>query len=79
MDTFYGDRVNGIELRQHDGEDQLDELLAYVNGVCVLHIEQMSDQSYWIGTYAGGYTCHANIAAKNGRSHVALTAEVWRD
>lgn len=78
-DTLYGDTNDGIELRRHDGESQLDELLVYVGGRCVLHVEQMSDQSYWLGIEAGGYECHTHIAAKNGRSHVAMTADVWEE
>ena len=77
MTDWYGNSKNGIEVRYQ--EDELDEICVYVNGECVLHMEQMSDQCYWMGIEAGGYTVHAHVFSKKGRAHVAANAEGWKD
>lgn len=72
---WHGDSTNGIEIR-HEG-DFVDEVLLYVNGKCVFHMENMSDQCYWFALYAKGHDAHCNVFAKNNRSHLALMAEAW--
>lgn len=36
-----------------------------------VHIEQLSDQSYWMGIHRGGERLVVTFSAKNGRAHVA--------
>lgn len=67
---WYGDSTNGIEFRQLDSADELDEVLLYVDGKCVVHLEAMSETSYWIGLYAKGHEAHLHIGSKSGRARV---------
>lgn len=77
---WIGDKTNGIELRPFDqkaksGLPVLDEIVAYRNGEVILHIESMDDTLYWMRIQVGDHAANANIYAKNGRSHVEMTAE----
>jgi hypothetical protein len=72
--VWSGDKTNGIETRYQGGE--VDEVCLYVDGECVLHLEQMSDQCFWMGLRTkNGYGVHVNIFSKNGRSHLGINAE----
>lgn len=72
---WYGDKTDGIEIRRQSGE--IDEIILYRNGECVVHIESMSDQCFWMSLMAKRFEVHANCYAKNGRSHVEMNAEGW--
>jgi hypothetical protein len=75
--TWHGDRQDGIELR-YDEDGDLDEVVLHVDGRCVLHVERMDNNYFWMGLYAAGHTAHANIGAK--RADVAFrSAEGWRE
>mgnify|MGYP000617857281 CR=1 FL=1 len=75
---LHGTKQDGIEYRW-DGE-QLDEIVVYVGGKVVLHVEQMSDTTYWMGIYVDGWHGHANFGSTNRRSHVTFyTAEAMRE
>jgi hypothetical protein len=69
---WFGDRQDGIEYRW-DG-DNLDEIVVYVAGKVVLHVEQMSDTCYWMGIYVKDYEGAANFGSSNKRSHVKFYA-----
>jgi hypothetical protein len=73
--TWHGDETNGIEIREQD--DFVDEVLLYVDGECVFHMEAMSDQCYWYALYAKNHEAHCNVFSKNGKAHVSLNAEGW--
>lgn len=72
---WYGDKQDGIEVRMCG--DHIDEIVVYRNGQCCVHIEQMSDQCYWMSLMSERFEVHANIYGKNGRSHVDANAEGW--
>lgn len=72
---WYGDESDGIELRYH--ENGLDEVILYIGGKCVAHVEQMSDTHYWMSLQSEKYEVHVNISSKNGQSHVVATADGW--
>lgn len=73
MSTWYGDKQNGIEVRGE--EDAVDEVLVYVGGECIVHMEGMSDQCYWFGIYTKDFEAHLNVRSKNLLSHVVATIE----
>lgn len=79
MSTWIGNKENGIELRYGDigppDNEVLDELLLWMNGKVVMHMEAMSPVCYWFGFYLGDRTIHMNISSKNQKSHIAATAE----
>lgn len=72
---WYGDKTDGIEIRRQEGH--IDEIVAYRNGECVVHIEAMSDQCFWMSLMSKRFELHANCYSKNGRSHVEMNAEGW--
>lgn len=77
-DEFFGDKTDGIEYRWAEDGD-LDEIVVYVGGKVILHVERMSDIHYWMGIYAGGFEGHANFGSSNSRSHVKfLVAEAMK-
>lgn len=76
MTQWHGDKTDGIEIRFND-DGSLDEVIVYVDGKCIVHLEQMSDVSWWVGLYAKGHTAHLDIGSKNYRSHVEVTPEAW--
>lgn len=69
----------GLELRFQEADDngwELDEVL----GECRLHIEQMSNESYWMmitSTEDPSTSVHLNIGSKSGRA--AVHANGWVD
>lgn len=57
-----------VELRWQ--ESDLDEIVAHG---CSVHVERMTDSSYYLGIEAEDGTCwQFFISAKNGRSHVKI-------
>lgn len=75
---LHGTEEDGIEYRWRG--DQLDEIVVYVGGKVVLHVEQMDDTYYWMGIYANGWAGHANFGSSNRRSHVKFyVAEAFED
>lgn len=60
-------------------DGSIDELLMYIDGQCVMHIEQMSDNYFWMGLYANGMTLHSQFGAKNSRAKAFMNAEWWDD
>ena len=79
MSTWIVNKEKGIELRYGDigppDNEVLDELLLWMNGKVVMHMEAMSDVCYWFGLYLDGHEVHMNISSKNLKSHIAATAE----
>jgi hypothetical protein len=73
---WHGDKTDGIEIREYDGF--VDEVLLYIDGECVFHMENMSDQCYWMGLYGKTHEAHCNVLSKNGRAHVMATAEAMK-
>lgn len=72
---WYGDKADGIEIRRHGG--QIDEIVVYRDGECVVHVEAMSDQCFWMSLMSKRFEVHANCYSKNGRSHVEMNADGW--
>ena len=70
--VWHGDDQDGIELRYQG--DFLHEILLYVDGRRVLHVEQASDDNCWLGIYAANHTVQANAFAALG-TVLNLTAE----
>lgn len=69
--VWQGDKTNGIEFRYQ--EKDLDEIVMYIDGKCVLHIERMYDTNFWMGLYSEKHTAHVHMESVNGKSHVHLT------
>lgn len=76
MSEWHGDKNDGIEIRRNE-DGSVDEVCLYVGGKCVVHVEQMSDQCFWMALYGAGHTAHVNFLSKNRRSHVDATVEAW--
>jgi hypothetical protein len=75
--TLHGDQEDGIEIRR-DEEGELDEIIVYRDGRCVVHIEAMSDQMFWMSLASKRFVAHCNVGAK--RAHVKFfSAEVFRE
>jgi hypothetical protein len=72
---WHGDKQDGVELRYKG--DLLDEILLYVGGRCVLHVEQIDDVC-WLGMYAVGHTVHANALSSIGTT-ISLMADGWEE
>lgn len=54
----------------HRGRDTFDEIVV---PNCTIHVEQMSDQCYWMGVYKGKrQSLHVNFTVK-GRSPIRAT------
>ncbi len=51
-----------VEIRYHD-DGTVDEIIVKSNGVCLFHLEQMSNRSYWIGLASadGENTVHVDV------------------
>jgi predicted nucleic acid-binding Zn-ribbon protein len=51
-----------VEIRYND-DGTVDEIIVKSGGVCLFHLEQMSDESYWIGLAPkdGDYPVHIDI------------------
>jgi len=82
MSIWIGDKQNGIELRQDgdavasNGLEILDELVLYLDGKCVMHMEATSQVNYWFGFHLpDGSEVHMNVCSKNLKAHVRATAE----
>jgi hypothetical protein len=79
---WIGNNQNGIEIRP-DGDNIasnelpiLDELVLYINGKCIMHMEATSKVNYWFGFYLpDGSEAHMNINSKNLKSHIDATIE----
>ena len=77
MSRWIGDKQKGIELRfDKDGERPLDELLLWLDGEVMMHMEATSCKNYWFGFHLDGHEVHMNIGSRNSRSYVDATAEV---
>ena len=68
---WHGDKQDGIELR-YQGDD-LYEVILYVGGRCVLHIEQNSNTNFFIELSAKNHTVVFDFGAVKKRAHVSLT------
>ena len=75
MERWIGDKENGICIRIEDSDGVLDEVIVYVSGKCVVHMEAMSDKLYWFGLYAGVHEAHMNIYSKNRKSYIVAEIE----
>lgn len=69
-------RDGPFEIRLNE-DGTIDEILLYINGECVMHLEQMDDSYFWMGLYAEGKTCHVRAGANRG--HYWINAEHWDD
>ena len=74
-----GDSTNGIEMRllgetTRHGMPILDELVVYVNGEVVLHIESMDDTYYWMHVGVGPHEVDAHFGSR-GKAHCDLWTE----
>lgn len=78
MTQLHGTKTNGIEIRRND-DGSVDEVLMYVDGRCVVHVEQMYDECFWMALYGSKHTAHVNFWSKNRRSHVEAKVEAWRN
>jgi len=83
MSIWIGDRQNGIELRvdednkSSNGLEIIDELILYIDGKCVMHMEATSMVNYWFGFYfPDGTETHMNVCSKSLKSHIEATAEL---
>jgi len=65
---------SSIEIRTQgelaDGRPALDEVVAHG---AAIHLEQMSDDHWWMGLEAGGKYFHLNFGIENGRLWVRLS------
>lgn len=76
---WFGDKTDGIEIRyQGEGKDQfLDEICLYRDGECCVHMESMSDVSYWMSLTSKRFEVHANIFSKHLKAHISAKADGW--
>lgn len=76
---WFGNKDNGLELRYGDvgppDNEVLDELVLWMNGKAVMHMEAMSDVCYWFGFNLDDHQVHMNISSKNLKSHIRAIAE----
>ena len=54
-----------------------DEVVLYVDGRCVAHLEQMSHDHWWLGFYPSGGATHVNFSTKRG-AHIDCLVEEER-
>lgn len=73
---WYGDSTNGIEFRYFE-DGTIDEALLYIDGVCVFHMEAMSDTYFWFRLYCKTHQAHLHVSSKNGRSYVQASGDGW--
>lgn len=63
------DHADRVEVRR-DPDGTVDEVLLYVGGRVVAHLERMSDRAVWLGLYPGkppsGDTVHVDFWAEAG-------------
>ena len=69
MKKWIGNKKNGFELRYCDNEE-LDEVVLWINDKVVMHMEAMSEVCYWFGFYLDSHEIHMNISSKNIKSHI---------
>ncbi len=69
---WVGNKQNGIEIRYSEGESKevIDELLLYVDGKCIMHMEAMSEVCYAFGFYLSDSELHMNVVSRNLKSHI---------
>lgn len=72
---WFGDTTDGIEIRRQGG--QIDEIIVYRDGECVVHIEATSDQCFWMSLMSKRFEVHAHCFSKYGNSEVEMNAEGW--
>lgn len=80
MVKWIGDKKQGLELRFHDelhknGLEILDEMLLWIDGKCIMHMESTSMANYWFGFYLEEHEVHMNIGSRNFQAHIIATAE----
>ena len=61
-----------LQGRLEDGRPALDEIVATC---AAIHLEQMSDDQWWMGIETGGRYFHLNFSLDDGRLHVHLSDE----
>jgi hypothetical protein len=49
---------NGIEVRNKPDSDDVDEVLLWIDGKCVFHLEYMDDNQIWMGLYGKHQMAH---------------------
>jgi len=59
---WQGDKKYGTEIRYSNGE--IDEVLMWRDGDCVMHLERMDDNSIWIGLHEKRSTTHIDLNSK---------------
>lgn len=69
LSDIVGDKENGIIARYLD--DDLDEIVMYVGGECVMHMEGMSESSIWFGLYPLGHAATFSVISVSGRAKIA--------
>jgi len=62
-----------IDIREYDGE--LDEIVFTRDGKCLFHLEQMSDQYWWMAIYDGERTVHIDLMTKRAVIHGSVRKE----
>jgi hypothetical protein len=72
---WIGDFQNGVEVRRHG--DDIDEVLLFVRGEPVVHLEYMTDQHVWIGLNFPTKDAPDNRVSVNitSRGNIKTTAE----
>lgn len=70
---LHGDYRNGIEIRRHDGK--VDEVFLYRGGKAIVHIEQLSDQSYWMSLTAKNVDANVTFLANDGDLEISVECE----
>jgi len=79
MNKWIGNKKKGLELRYGDvgppDDENLDEVVLWIDEKAVMHMEAMSDVCYWFGFYFDNHEVHMNIASKNLKSHIKAIAE----
>jgi hypothetical protein len=53
-----------VEIRYHD-DGTVDEIIVKKGDICLLHLEQMADERYWIGLAPkeGNYPVHVDMCS----------------
>lgn len=65
---WHGNEQDGIEFRWID--DDLDEICLYVGGKCVMHVERMGDNHFWMGLYTATHDGHCMFGSSTTRAAV---------
>jgi hypothetical protein len=75
-ETYWiGDKQNGICITNEDDDGVVDEIVMYVDGKCVMHLEAMSDFCYDIALYTGDHEAHVSIGSRSLRAIVDATVK----